>query len=76
MTNLALTVPLTPGRRADRCGASVHGPAFYRLPLNEDVISLVREDWSVPPALAFGDDTIVPLRAGTQLRWRVLADAR
>jgi dihydroorotase len=51
--------------------ASVHGARFYGLPQNEDTISLVREAWRVPATLAFGDATIVPLRAGEDVRWRV-----
>jgi len=31
----------------------------------------VREDWTVPDALALGTDTLVPLRAGEAVRWRV-----
>jgi dihydroorotase len=51
--------------------ASLHGPAFYGLAPNADSITLVREAWTVPDELPFGDDAIVPLRAGTELRWQV-----
>jgi dihydroorotase len=51
--------------------ASLHGAAFYGLAPNAVVITLVREAWTVPDALPFGDETIVPLRAGTPMRWRV-----
>jgi dihydroorotase len=53
--------------------ASVHGPAFYGLSPNRDTIELVRESWRVPDALPFGDRTIVPLRAGEELRWTIAA---
>ena len=53
--------------------ASLHGPAFYGLAPNTDSITLVREPWRVPDALPFGDETIVPLCAGAELRWRVVA---
>jgi dihydroorotase len=53
--------------------ASLHGPAFYRLPQNSDSILLLRESWRVPNALPFGDETIVPLGAHGDLRWRVVA---
>jgi dihydroorotase len=53
--------------------ASLHGPAFYGLPQNTDSITLVREPGRVPAALPFGDETIVPLCAGAELRWRVVA---
>jgi dihydroorotase len=51
--------------------ASVFGARFYGLPLNEDRIALVREPWTVPAHYPFGDDTVVPLRAGETVRWRV-----
>ena len=51
--------------------ASFHGADFYGLARNADTITLVREDWTVPDALALGTDTLVPLRAGEAVRWRV-----
>jgi len=51
--------------------ASVHGAAFYGLAANTDSITLVRETWRVPETLPFGDQTIVPLRAGEDLRWQI-----
>ena len=52
--------------------ASLHGPAFYGLPANTDTITLVREEWTAPESLPFGEQTVVPLRAGEKLRWRLL----
>jgi dihydroorotase len=51
--------------------ASVHGADFYGLPRNQGTVTLVREDWTVPPAYAFGEAEVVPLRAGGTVRWRV-----
>ena len=51
--------------------ASVHGPQFYGLPVNEGTITLVREGWDVPERLAYGDGELVPLRAGERLPWRL-----
>jgi dihydroorotase len=51
--------------------ASLHGAAFYGLAPNDDTISLVRERRRVPDSLPFGDETIVPLRAGEDVAWRV-----
>ena len=51
--------------------ASEFGARFYGLPLNEDTVTLQREPWTVPAHYAFGDDTVVPLRAGETLHWRV-----
>lgn len=52
--------------------ASLHGPAFYGLPANQDTITLVREEWTAPTSLPFGELTVIPLRAGEKLRWRLL----
>ena len=51
--------------------ASFHGADFYRLPRNENVITLVRDAWSPPANYPFGDDTLVPFRAGQPVYWRL-----
>ncbi len=51
--------------------ASHFGADFYGLPRNDDTITLMREPWQVPAAYPFGNDEIVPLRAGETVRWRV-----
>ncbi len=51
--------------------ASHFGADFYGLPRNTARITLVREAQDVPRELAFGAGTLVPLRAGERLRWRV-----
>ena len=53
--------------------ASVHGPDFYGLPRNRDTITLVRDEWPVEDEFPLGDDTLVPLRAGEKVRWRLEA---
>lgn len=55
--------------------ASCFGPDFYGLARNTDTITLLREDWVAPTELHFGDQTLVPLRAGEKIRWRVLEGA-
>ena len=52
--------------------ASCNGPDFYGLPRNTDTITLVRESWTAPASLPFGEQTVIPLRAGEQLHWRLL----
>lgn len=52
--------------------ASFHGPDFYRLPRNTGSITLRKEAWSVPGELAFGSATVVPLRAGESVAWRLV----
>jgi dihydroorotase len=52
--------------------ASFYGADFYGLPRNKDTITLIKENWSVPSELALGDNTVVPIRAGSEIAWRVL----
>jgi dihydroorotase len=54
--------------------ASFYGADFYGMPRNRDSITLRREPWQVPEQLPLGDETLVPLRAGETLQWRVIAD--
>ena len=51
--------------------ASRFGAQFYGLPLNEDKITLVRQEWTVPESIPFGEDALVPLRAGETLPWKL-----
>ena len=51
--------------------ASFYGADFYGLPRNESRITLVRESWTVPESLSFGDELLVPLRAGQKVAWRI-----
>jgi dihydroorotase len=53
--------------------ASFHGAGFYGLPRNTGRITLEKVVWRVPDSLPFGDDVLVPLRAGETLNWRVQA---
>jgi dihydroorotase len=52
--------------------ASSFGARFYGLPRNSGTIRLVRDEWSVPEDLPFGDDLLIPLRAGERLPWKVV----
>jgi dihydroorotase len=52
--------------------ASFNGPDFYGLPRNTDTITLKREPWTVSEHLPLAGSTIVPLRAGETLRWRLV----
>jgi dihydroorotase len=51
--------------------ASHFGPDFYRLPRNQDTITLRKESWQVDTALPLGAETLTPLYAGQSLGWRV-----
>ena len=49
--------------------ASIHGPAFYKLPRNSGTMTLVRESWTLPAELAMGNATVVPLNGGETIDW-------
>ena len=51
--------------------ASEFGAAFYGLAPNRGSITLVREPWRVPESLDFGGETLVPLRAGETVPWKL-----
>lgn len=51
--------------------ASHFGPDYYGLPRNQETITLVKENWQAPTEMPFGNDVIVPLRAGETLRWKL-----
>lgn len=50
--------------------ASLHGPAFYGLPVNTSTITLERRAFEIPAELNYADNQyLVPLAAGEQLAW-------
>jgi dihydroorotase len=51
--------------------ASHNGPDFYQVPRNEDTITLSERCWHVPDSLTFGQDDLVPIRTGEEIRWTV-----
>jgi dihydroorotase len=52
--------------------ASLNGPGFYGLPVNEGTITLKRETWSLPATVPMGEQDLVPLNAGEQIVWKML----
>lgn len=48
------------------------GADFYGLPRNPDRITLAQSAWTVPESLAFGTETLVPVRAGGTVDWQVV----
>ena len=52
--------------------ASLHGPDFYGLPRNTGRITLARESWRMPAEIAYGENSLVPFRAGEPVAWRLL----
>ena len=54
--------------------ASLNGPAFYRMPPNEQRITISERPTAVPEAIAIEKEgDLVPLFAGEQVAWRVEA---
>jgi len=51
--------------------ASFNGADFYNLPRNQDKITLKKLSWQVPNTLLFGDDQLVPVKAGQSISWQV-----
>lgn len=52
--------------------ASEFGPRFYRLPMNEGVVTLKREPVDIPDLISQGDIGVVPFHAGETMRWRFI----
>jgi dihydroorotase len=53
--------------------ASEFGPRFYGLPVNEERVTLVADEWSVPASYPLGDGAeVVPLRAAERVGWRLV----
>jgi dihydroorotase len=52
--------------------ASFHGPDFYGLPRNQGTITLEKCAWQPPSEVPFANETLVPLRAGEEIGWRLV----
>ncbi|WP_017666091.1 dihydroorotase [Porphyrobacter sp. AAP82] len=52
--------------------ASLHGPIFYKLPVNEDTVTLERAEVPVPACLHVTGEEIVPWHGGQVLGWKFL----
>ena len=53
--------------------ASFHGADFYGLPRNAGNVTLVRESWTVPETVPYGETTLKPLRGGEAVHWKLQA---
>lgn len=51
--------------------ASFHGPDFYGLPRNRNLITLHKKSWKAPAELSLGKQTLVPFRAGESIGWQL-----
>ncbi|MEO8417373.1 MAG: dihydroorotase [Methylophilaceae bacterium] len=53
--------------------ASFYGADFYGLPRNKQTITLLAKAWIVPEEIPLGTESLVPLRAGETIAWRLQA---
>ena len=51
--------------------SSFFGADFYGLPRNKDTITLSKQEWTIPQTLVFADETLIPLRAGESVSWKL-----
>jgi dihydroorotase len=51
--------------------ASHFGADFYRLPRNQETITLEKHAWKVPAEIPFADGMLIPHRAGELVLWRL-----
>lgn len=51
--------------------ASHFGPDFYNLPRNQDTITLSKSPWVVPDSYTLGTGSVVPIKAGGTIDWKV-----
>ncbi|RPD87111.1 dihydroorotase [Neisseria weixii] len=51
--------------------ASKNGARFYGLPENSRTITLVKQAQTVPENMPYGDEVLVPMRAGQTVAWSV-----
>lgn len=54
--------------------ASLNGPAFYGLPVNEGTVTLSRGARGADPLLSVGDEDVLPFDTGTPVNWVMEAE--
>jgi len=52
--------------------AAFHGADFYRLPRNTGRVTLRKSPWTVPEEYPFADASVVPLRGGESIEWKLV----
>lgn len=53
--------------------ASIHGPQFYNLPVNNHKVRLVKQDWQIPAELDYIESQkLIPLNAGETMSWKLI----
>ncbi|RTZ44773.1 dihydroorotase [Candidimonas sp. SYP-B2681] len=55
--------------------ASLNGPAFYGLAVNQGTLTLRRGNYQIPAELPMAESSVVPLAAGETLGWTIAAQS-
>lgn len=50
--------------------ASLHGPLFYGLPVNESHVTLTRQETEMPDSMTLSGGEVVPYHGGARIGWR------
>jgi dihydroorotase len=56
--------------------ASHFGADFYGIERNIDNIQLIKKPWKAPSSLDFGENQVIPLRAGEWLQWQMIDNSK
>lgn len=51
---------------------SIFGPQFYRLPVNNTKMRIVKENWVIPKDINYANEALVPFYADEPLSWKVV----
>ena len=51
--------------------ASFYGADFYGLPRNEEKVTLIKQEQTIPETISFADSVLVPFRAGETIAWQL-----
>lgn len=52
--------------------ASIHGPNFYKLPINQSKVTLVKKSWKIPEEIILPNgNPIVPFFGGQTVNWSI-----
>lgn len=54
--------------------ASLHGPAFYGLPVNDKQVTLTKAEQLVPDRIGQGSLAVMPYQSGETLAWQLAVD--
>ncbi len=50
---------------------SLSGPAFYKLPVNTQTVTLLRKEWTIPNSFNIGTNKLIPFKSGQTIHWEL-----